>query len=499
MKRIIAILLFALLLLTALPALGAEPAATRARTALLDLTGVTSATSSTAEGWAYNPTGNSGSPRLTLNSYGLQNEHSAPIIVPANTVVIVNGNCYIDNVYMGCPHSVLSGSSDGYLKIQGSGTLNLYADQYNGRCIDLPIGGENDNVEFLYIEGVTVNCYGLERDMYNAATLAPCIYGSSGVEIRNAVVNTYFGSCGISSYGYTPIGGVTEATADLILIEDSVVNIQNESANGLWNFAKGISTTFGKIRISGSSDVTINAGSNSIYSYLSFTIDGGRVHILSTPVSTADSAAIVYCNNLCIGGNAESVYFSTVNYPLTKVLYCKSAGLSTLGSGLQTVIGSFSGGSFATAPDEANGGLPALYVTRPGGSNHTVTFYDFYGSQIASYTVAHGGSVNAPAVTQVIDNASGTYVFYGWDKPLTNITSDLNVYPEYLLLGDVDLNGEVTSSDALLLTRYVSGLIDLGERNLFAGDIDMNGEPSSADALLILRYCMGLIPTLHIS
>ena len=498
MKRLIALLLCALLVMTAAPVLAVSPAATRARTTLLDLRNVTSSTSSTAEGWVFSPTGNGGSPKLTLNSYGLESEHSAPIIVPANTLIVVNGTCYIDNVYMGGPHSVLSGSSDGYLRIQGSGTLNLYADRYNGRCIDLPIGGENDNVEFLYIEGVTVNCYGLERDSHNAQTLAPCIYGSSGVEIRNAVVNTHFGSCGISSYGYTPIGGVTEATADLILIEDSVVNIQNESANGLWNFAKGISTTFGKIRISGSSDVTINAGSNSIYSYLSFTIDGGRVRILSTPVSTADSAAIVYCNNLKILSGAESVYFSTVMYPNTKVVYCKTQGISTLGSGLQTVIGSFSGGNFTTAPDESNHSMPALYVTQPGGANHLVTFYDFNGEQIAALTVPHGASVTAPAVEQVIDNANGTYVFYGWDKPLDNVTADMSVYPEYLLLGDVDLNGEVTSSDALLLTRYVSGLIELGERNLFAGDVDRNGEPSSADALLILRYCMELIPTLHI-
>lgn len=496
MKKIIALLAALVLLTVALPSFAKVPVTKTARTNLLDLRNTTTASFSVREGWSFDPTGNDGDPKLTLTNYGSASQHSAPVVVPTNTTVVVNGDCYIDNALMNGPYFVLSGSGDGYLHIEGSGSLNLYADQYNGRCISLPAEGENLQTGELCISDITVNCYGLERTNHNAATLEPCIFGSRDIRISNAVINTVFGSCGIKSNGQTPIGGVTEETANVILIEDSVVNIQNNSDNGLWNFAMGIWTTFGKIRITGDSDVTINAGSNSIYSYLSFTIEGGRVNILSTPVSTYVGAAIVNCGKLCITDDIESVYFGTVKYPLTTVLYARQDGNSTAGSGLTFLIGGFADGNYFTGPDSSNKDLPALKIAGSDTVVHTVSFYGFDGSLITTVNVPDGQPVEPPAVEKIQNNSNGTYVFYGWDRELDSVTEDMDVHALYTLFGDVDFDGSVTSADALLIIRHTMELTTLSPRQIAAGEVTLDGNLDSSDALLIIRYVMELIPSL---
>ncbi|MBQ1685655.1 MAG: dockerin type I repeat-containing protein, partial [Clostridia bacterium] len=62
-----------------------------------------------------------------------------------------------------------------------------------------------------------------------------------------------------------------------------------------------------------------------------------------------------------------------------------------------------------------------------------------------------------------------------------------------MLLGDVDLDGEVTVSDALLAMRYAMGLVELTEQQLDQLDVNFDGEYDLVDATLILRYAMGLI------
>ncbi|MCR5809704.1 MAG: dockerin type I repeat-containing protein [Clostridiales bacterium] len=496
MKRIIAVFIAAVLLFASVPSFAGINETRGARTTLLDLSEVTEVSYSTKDGWYFDPTAYNGNPQLTLTRYGSASAHSAPIIVPTNTRVVINGDCYIDNVYMNGEHDVLQGGPDGYLIIEGNGTLNLYANQYNGRCINQSSYGENVHIDELVIKDITVNCYGLERTNNNAATLRPCIYGHQKIKIINAVVNTYFGSCGIKAEGYTPIGGVSEETADEILIEDSVVNIQNYSANDLWSFARGIWTTFGKIRISGNSDVTINAGSRSIYSYLSFTIEGGRVNILSMPVSTYYGEAIVFCGRLKITNDIESVYFSTVSYPLTTVLHCKDEDCSTAGSELQYLVGGFEGGNYYTAGDPDNGDLPALKIVGSSTAVHTVAFYGFDGSLISRVSVPDGQPVTPPEVERVQNNADGTFVFYGWDAELDCVTEDMEVHAQYTLLGDTDLNGTVASADALLIVRYTMHLQDLTERQICAGNVTLDDKLDSSDALIIVRYVMRLIPSL---
>ncbi|MBR5947044.1 MAG: dockerin type I repeat-containing protein [Clostridia bacterium] len=496
MKKALAIILAALLAFAALPVMAKTAPEMRARTELLDLTAQTSPVSNAAEGWAFDPAGNGGAPLLTLESYGSASAHAAPILLPANSTVRVNGECYIDNAVIGEDRDVLSGSCDGYFRIEGEGTLNLYARQHKGRCVSLPLGGENVNEEFLYIHDVTLNCYGMERTNNNSSTLPPCIYGAHAIEIKNAVVNTDQGSCGINMQGFTPIGGVNEENTNELLVENSTVNIQNESANNLWNYAKGMNVTFGRVRFV-NSDVTINAGSNSIYAYLSLVIESGSVYIRSTPASTAASAALVYCNYLAIGDGVESLYFTTTKFPLTKVINCKTSGASTLASNLLVEIGSFEGGNFATAPDSENNDLPALKIS--GGEPveaYTVNFYGLDGVLLSSVSVPYGEGATAPEAPQVVNNENGTYIFCGWDAEFDSVTENMNVYAEYTLLGDADQSEAVNVSDALEAMRHSMGLISLEGKGFTSADVDFDGSVTVSDALTIMRFSMGIINSL---
>ena len=494
MKKLVSVFLAVLMLCTMSPVQAAARSASQ-RTEKLDLTAVTSAASNAAEGWAYDPTGDGGNPILTLTNYGTADAHSAPVLVPANTKVIVNGDCYLDNACMGETCDVLSGCCDGYLKLEGTGTLNIYAIENHGRGISVPTGGENDNSEFLYINDITVNIHSKERTNNTASAIKEGIFANHAIEFHNATINIYDGTKAIWMQGVTPIGGVNEENCNECLIDNTNISINLNSANNLWNNADGIHVVFGRIRITGSSHVTINAGTNSIYSYLSCVIESGTLEVVSTPISTAQ--ALCYVGSLKIGAGVESVYLTTTKFPASKVLQLRNSGQSELAEGPELVIGTFADGNFATAPNPDNNNLPALKIQ--GGdpsAEHTVSFYGIDGELIEEVTVGHGQAATAPQAPSVVNNESGTWLFYGWDQDFSHVNTDMEVHAEYVLLGDTDLNGEVNMQDALLAMRGAMGIGTFSAKQILAGDVNSSGALDSTDALYIMRYAMDIIDSL---
>lgn len=59
-------------------------------------------------------------------------------------------------------------------------------------------------------------------------------------------------------------------------------------------------------------------------------------------------------------------------------------------------------------------------------------------------------------------------------------------------IGDVDQNGEIEASDALIILRFTMGLIELSPGVQSLCDADGNGEIEASDALLVLRMALGL-------
>ena len=69
---------------------------------------------------------------------------------------------------------------------------------------------------------------------------------------------------------------------------------------------------------------------------------------------------------------------------------------------------------------------------------------------------------------------------------------DVSLYPEDLLLGDVNLNGQVTASDARLALRIAAKLNLYTDRQKLQGDVDFNDTINARDARKILRVCAKL-------
>lgn len=137
-----------------------------------------------------------------------------------------------------------------------------------------------------------------------------------------------------------------------------------------------------------------------------------------------------------------------------------------------------------------------VYMSAVNQNLHTVKFFDMTGSYIDSSLAPHGGAAQAPEIAEVINNEAGSWRFYGWDRDITCVNQDMNVFAEYLLVGDTDLNGVVEATDALLALRASMELMELEVRSIFAADINRNGAADAEDALSIMRYSMELIGSL---
>lgn len=131
------------------------------------------------------------------------------------------------------------------------------------------------------------------------------------------------------------------------------------------------------------------------------------------------------------------------------------------------------------------------------------TDYDYFNFKVNDEIVFSDSGVNK-AWTEYAYTApaDGTYTFvWSFDKdPYTeddfdgvridNVALTTSVTP---ILGDIDGNGVIESSDALLLMRYCMGLISLTDEQLAFADMDGDGEIYMNDAILICRAALNLI------
>ena len=87
-------------------------------------------------------------------------------------------------------------------------------------------------------------------------------------------------------------------------------------------------------------------------------------------------------------------------------------------------------------------------------------------------------------------STEAAYTFYS-GTPTTLIAHFTEAFSG--LLGDVDFDGDVDITDALLTMRYAMGIITFTPEQLAVADMDGNGSVNITDALLIMRTAMGLI------
>lgn len=66
-------------------------------------------------------------------------------------------------------------------------------------------------------------------------------------------------------------------------------------------------------------------------------------------------------------------------------------------------------------------------------------------------------------------------------------------FNQEIVYGDIDFDGEVTSSDFMLINRYILGKMEFRDEQKYAADVDGNNEINSIDSLLIRRYILGAL------
>jgi hypothetical protein len=86
------------------------------------------------------------------------------------------------------------------------------------------------------------------------------------------------------------------------------------------------------------------------------------------------------------------------------------------------------------------------------------------------------------------------YDYYAAGKDTHEFTVSATCLRKHLL-GDVNLDGEVTIEDAALCARAEHGSETLSEQQQYVGDADGSGKVDAMDALLILRRIRGHLPT----
>ena len=130
-----------------------------------------------------------------------------------------------------------------------------------------------------------------------------------------------------------------------------------------------------------------------------------------------------------------------------------------------------------------------------------VVIFQADGAEWYSCAVPNGTTVEAPA-----DPEKDGYTFLGWytdDGNLfdfdTPITADITLTAKFEpatgtgLKGDVDGDGNITSTDARLTLQFYAGKIGEESLNTAVADVDSDVNITSTDARLILQYYAGKI------
>ncbi len=121
---------------------------------------------------------------------------------------------------------------------------------------------------------------------------------------------------------------------------------------------------------------------------------------------------------------------------------------------------------------------------------YIVTFIDgVTGETLDEQVVAAGLPAQAPPPPD-----HHGYMFIGWDMDVSAVLCDMTVTARYGLIGDIDMNGVVSITDAVMISRYCVRLEAFSALQLMLADADGNGRVNNTDAVKLVRYILGLEP-----
>lgn len=137
------------------------------------------------------------------------------------------------------------------------------------------------------------------------------------------------------------------------------------------------------------------------------------------------------------------------------------------------------------------GSYTAIFEPTEPSEEHLVFFVDRDGTLLSRQTVQHGGSAIAPD-----EPTHEYYTFTEWaGGDYSNVTCDMVLVAQYalnMIIGDVNYNGYVEITDAVLTARASMNLITLDDEQLLAADINEDMHLLVSDAVLIARLALNL-------
>ena len=127
------------------------------------------------------------------------------------------------------------------------------------------------------------------------------------------------------------------------------------------------------------------------------------------------------------------------------------------------------------------------------GLEFTVRFYDEDGQTlIASDIVANGMSAVCRAEIPDRETEDGLVrVFAYWSDDVSAVKSDMDVIAVYTLCGDINLDGNIDSRDAVLLAKYLKTSDGLEKASVAAADINRDKTVDADDLTCLVKYLAG--------
>lgn len=109
---------------------------------------------------------------------------------------------------------------------------------------------------------------------------------------------------------------------------------------------------------------------------------------------------------------------------------------------------------------------------------------------------ASNGSISFTLKPKELTAGTGYSVYLSTtSKAVTKVASfQYGEKPAYTL-GDVNNDGKINSTDALLVLQYAVNTVSLDSAQQMAADVNRDGKINSTDALLILQYAVNIIKT----
>ena len=163
-------------------------------------------------------------------------------------------------------------------------------------------------------------------------------------------------------------------------------------------------------------------------------------------------------------------------------VYCDTAVFELKND--QATLGNFtSSGSIFTNADGTNGWKVLWFNAQNVTSNGSL-----FTLELSVASDAKAGTYPVSVYYSPSNTISGEYFEEAnLSNALISLESDSSV-----LMGDVNCDGQITTSDVILTARYIVGLVNISEQQQILADVNGDANITNADVILLARYLLGL-------